>query len=166
MSTQPFEQTPQPSLAKMAQPASEPWLKTPIKTDDNSTCFQSFFTYFGTIIFAFVVVCTKRNRQNVYLRFNAFQVIYTMLALLALSAALIILMVGAVILTALVGDALWFLFLILGFLWFAHGIISIIMSILLIVAGIYAYSGESYRIPLINKWAEKSANKYLGEKSL
>lgn len=151
-------QTEQTQQSPQQAPVQNP--NTPIKSEDSCTCFQSMFTYMQ-LIFAIMVVCVKRNKQNAYLRFNAFQAIYTSIAMLVVYVVVGIIVGGLMMIMALVmqGGIMWVV--LAGIVGFAGYVIVIVLAVMLIIAMIKAYSGTAFKIPVIGNMAEKSATKYV-----
>ena len=153
------EQTEPTTFAQQPAPAPAQSAPMQITSDDSCSCFQSFFTYMS-ILFALMVVCVKRNKTNVYLRFNAFQAIYMVLVVLAVNVIVCILAGGLMLMMMVMeGGFMWMV--LSGFVYFAGTIFLLVLSVMSIIAMIKAYSGSPFKIPVIGNMAEKSATKYV-----
>lgn len=137
-------------------PPGAPSGKTSIGLDSNlgaALCYWANFLCCAGLVLAIIFLVT--GKENRFVKFHAVQSIF--LVVLEIVFAIILEILTVILRLALsIVDMGW----IAGLLTWVLGIFLLfIFFILLIIAGIKAYGGQEYKLPLIGEFAWKTVNK-------
>ena len=137
-------------------PSGAPGGKTVIGLDSNlgaALCYWANFLCCVGLVLAIVFLVTEK--ENRFVKFHAWQSIF--LVVLEIVFAIILEILTVILRLALsIVDMGW----IAGLLTWVLGILLLfIFFILLLIAGIKAYGGQEYKLPLIGGFAWKTVNK-------
>ena len=141
----------QPPVSSNPLPGAEPGSKSSIGLEGNAA---GALAYIGPFNIVFAII----EKENRFVRFNAFQSLFAGLVLLAIDLVLIVIgMIFAFIFIAAkmpgVGVSIWML------IWAVLMIGSIGYLTLIIMAAVKAYQRQMYKIPLVGNWAENIVRK-------
>jgi uncharacterized membrane protein len=147
----PYGMQPPPPVSANTLPGAEPGAKTSIGLEGNVAGALAYIGPFN-IIFAII------EKENRFVRFNAFQSLITGLTLLvvdmvALVFGLLLTVVAAAAKTPELAVAIWML------LWMVLMMGSIVFLIFIIMAAVKAYQRQMFKIPVVGNWAESFVRK-------
>lgn len=113
-------------------------------------CYIGNFVCSLGLIYSVIVLVSDKN--NKFVRFHALQsILLNVLGLILGVGAVIVVAVGAII------DAQLGLPLVTGVLGLVIGILGLVLFVMLILAAVKAYGGNTYKLPIIGNIAEKRA---------
>jgi uncharacterized membrane protein len=141
----------QPQTPSNTLPGAEPGAKSSIGLEGNAAGALAYIGPFN-IIFAII------EKENRFVRFNAFQSLFAGLTLFAIDMVAIVLgLIFTFIAIAAKAPALaaiiWML------IWAVVMIGSIGFLVLIIIAAVKAYNRQMYKLPLVGDWAENIVRK-------
>ncbi|MBD0369318.1 MAG: DUF4870 domain-containing protein [Pyrinomonadaceae bacterium] len=144
-------QPPPPPVSTNTLPGAEPGSKSAIGLEGNAAGALAYLSPFN-IVFAII------EKENRFVRFNAFQSLFTGLMLIVLEVVMII--VGAILSIVLAAARMPAAAVIFWILIWAVIMIGVMVFLaLIIMAGVKAYQRQMFKIPIVGNWAESIARK-------
>ncbi len=132
-------------------PGAEPGAKSSIGIEGNAAGALAYISPFN-IVFAII------EKQNPFVRFNAFQSLFAGLLLLVVDVLAVIF--GAILSIVFAAAKMPSLMVIIWLLmWAVIMICSIGFLALIIVAAVHAYQRRMFKIPMVGNWAESIVRK-------
>ncbi|HEY0320812.1 MAG TPA: hypothetical protein VGC66_07665 [Pyrinomonadaceae bacterium] len=147
----PYGMQPPPPASSNTLPGAEPGAKTSIGLEGNAA---GALAYIGPFNIVFAII----EKDNRFVRFNAFQSLFTGLTLLVIDMLAIVLgfIFTLVFAAAKIPElvvAIWML------IWAVIMIGSVVFLIFIIMAAVKAYQRQMFKIPLVGNWAESVVRK-------
>ena len=140
-----------PAHLQSTLPGAEPGAKTSLGIEGNAA---GALAYIGPFNIIFAVI----EKENRFVRFNAFQSLFLGLTLLAVDFIVMI-----------VGMVLAFLFIaanmpgLVAVIWMLFAMLLLVLSVLalvgIVMAAIKAYQRQMLKLPVVGNWAENIAKK-------
>lgn len=143
---------PPPQTSSNTLPGAEPGAKSSLGGMEGNVA--GALAYIGPFNIIFAII----EKENRFVRFNAFQSLFTGLTLFAVDMVAIVL--GLIItFVAIAAKAPTLAAVIWMLIWAVVMIGSIVFLILIIMAAVKAYNRQMYKLPLVGNWAESIARK-------
>lgn len=140
-----------PPLSSNTLPGAEPGAKSSLGIEGNAAGALAYLSPFN-IIFAII------EKENRFVRFNAFQSLFTGLTLLVIDMAALLLGFLFTLIFAF-ANIKELVVLIWILLWAVIMLGSISFLVLIIMAAVKAYQRQMFKVPLVGNWAESIVRK-------
>jgi uncharacterized membrane protein len=147
----PYGMQPPPPASSNTLPGAEPGAKTSLGIEGNAA---GALAYIGPFNIVFAII----EKENRFVRFNAFQSLFAGLTLFVIDmAAIVVGMIFTFVFIAAkmpeLAAVIWML------IWAVIMIGSMVFLIFIIMAAVKAYQRQMFKLPLVGNWAESIVRK-------